>query len=434
MSVGRLALALARGAAGMATALARGLAGAMARAAALLVRRAGAPFVLLVVAALQLAAQEPERADSVAPDSAAPEARTRVSGYLEHQFSAAHERGRWTQLDYDRIRVDLAAQAGRGTRAAAAAVWQLYRGETRVRLRDQLPSELGALADTASVVLEDRRFVNHAYVAFSAGGVEVTAGKQYLTWGAAWAFNPTELFRPKDLFEPTYEREGVGALSARVPLGALSDFLVAYVPDGPFRTSGKVGRVRGHLAGFDVSALAAAVYETPVAAPGDTPAAPERRLVFGGDFSGEALGLGVWAEGTWSERAGERWGEATLGGNATLGDGTLLLLEGYINGRGNWSEPYSAMAWLQRLAGDRRSLGRLVVFGSASRQCGDLWRLGVAALVNPGDGSAALVPSLSYDFAENVELLANGVVSLGRDGTEFGSGTAGGFVRARVYF
>jgi hypothetical protein len=412
--------------------------GRFAMVAARLVRRAGPPCVIFAFAALPLAAQVPERADSAASDSAAPAVRTRVTGYLEHQFSASRSRGRWTQLDHDRLRADLVARAGRGVRLEAAAVWQLYRGDTRIPLRSQLPAALGSLADTATVVLEDRHFVNHAYLVLSPGGVEITAGKQYLTWGAAWVFNPTELFRPKDLFEPTYEREGVGALSARLPLGALSDLLVAYVPDGPFRTSGKVARARHHLAGFDVSALAAAVYEQPATAPGAVSAlgvgAPSRRLVFGGDLSGEVLGLGVWAEGTWNGFAGDRWAEATLGGNYTLPDRTLLLVEGYFNGRGRSGDPYPSAAWLARLAGERRSLGRFVAYVAADRPVSEVWRLGLGALVNPGDRSAALVPSVSWEFAENVELIANGLVSIGADGTEYGRGGVGGFVRARVYF
>jgi hypothetical protein len=412
--------------------------GRFAMVAARLARRAGPPCVIFALAALPLAAQEPEQTDSAASDSTAAAARSRITGYLEHQFSASRSRGWWTQLDYDRLRADLVARAGRGVRLEAAAVWQLYRGDTRIPLRSQLPAALGPLVDTATVVLEDRHFVNHAYLVLSPGGVEITAGKQYLTWGAAWVFNPTELFRPKDLFEPTYEREGVGALSARVPLGALSDVLVAYVPDGPFRTSGKVARARHHVAGFDVSALAAAVYEQPAATPGAVEAhragALPRRLVLGGDISGEVLGLGVWAEGTWNDFAGDRWAEATLGGNYTLPDRTLLLVEGYFNGRGGWGDPYPAAAWLARLGGERRSLGRFVVFASAGRPFGELWRVSLGALVNPGDGSGALVPSVSHEFAENVELIANGLVSIGADGTEYGRGGVGGFVRARVYF
>lgn len=400
-------------------------------------RTARAALLALPFVTLPLAAQAPERADSAASDSAGRVVRTRVSGYLEHQFSASRARGLWTQLDYDRLRADLVARAGRGVRLEAAAVWQLYRGNTRVRLREHLPVSVAPSVDTTSLEIEDRYFLNHAFLVISPGVVEITAGKQYLTWGAAWAFNPTELFRPKDAFEPTYEREGVGALSARVPLGALSDVLVAYVPDGPLRTSAKIARARHHVAGFDVSALAAAVYEQRATTPGAVAATrprPGRRLVFGGDLSGEVLGLGVWAEGTWNDFAGDQWAEVTFGGNHTLPDRTLLLVEGYFNGRGQPSEPYPTAAWLARLSGERRSLGRFVAYAAASRPVREIWRLGLGALVNPGDGSAALVPSVSWEFAENVGLTANGLISIGADGTEYGRGGVGGFVRAKVYF
>jgi hypothetical protein len=71
---------------------------------------------------------------------------------------------------------------------------------------------------------------------------------------------------------------------------------------------------------------------------------------------------------------------------------------------------------------------------AANRPVREVWRLGLGALVAPGDGSAALVPSVSWDFAENVELIANGLVSIGADGAEYGRGGVGGFVRGRVYF
>lgn len=388
----------------------------------------------LVLCAAPLAAQEPGRADSSASDSAVAVPRPKVTGYLEHQFSLSRTRGAWTQLDYDRVRADLVTHAGRGVRVEAAGVWQVYRGDTRVLLRNSLPGDLAAAEDTAAVVIEDGWFLNHAYLSLAPGGVEITVGKQYLTWGAAWVFNPTELFRPKDLFEPTYEREGVGALSARISLGTLSDVLVAYVPDGPVRTSGKLVRARTHVAGFDLSGLAATVYERGTTLPGSPDAPALQRLVLGGDLSGEVLGLGVWAEGTWNRFDGRRWGELTVGGNYTLPDRTLVLLEGYVDGRGRWGSPYPASGWLARLGGERRSLGRFVGYTAVSRPVCEIWRVGLGALVNPVDGSAALVPSVSWDFAENVELLANGLVSLGRDGTEYGHGGAGGFVRARVYF
>jgi hypothetical protein len=360
----------------------------------------------------------------------------RLTGYLEHQFSANYySNSGWQQIDYDRLRLDLNARAGLGTRVSAAVVYQLYRGNTTIALADVLPQELAALVDTASVTLETLHYLNHAYVTIRPGPVELTAGKQYLTWGAAAVFNPTELFRPKNILEPGYEREGIGAVSAKLPLGQLSDVRVAWVPEGGFDTSGKLLRVRHHIAGFDLSALVAEVYEQtiPTAIFGTTGVLARRRTI-GGDVTGELLGLGVWTEATWSDLEGERWVEVTAGGNYTLEDGTRLMLEGYYNGRGESDAPYSPASWLSRLSGNSRTLGERILVGNVTRPFGQLWQVGFSALGNVGDKSAVLIPSVAYSFAENVDLMFNGQLHLGEDGTEFGAGNYGGFLRGRVYF
>ncbi len=358
----------------------------------------------------------------------------RVTGYLEHQFSTSYAGGDWSILDYDRFRVDLEARAGLGTRLATAAVWQLYRGTTTVKLGDLLPEDLVPEVDSTFFEIEDRTFLHHAYFALNAGPVEVVAGKQYLTWGSSWAYNPTELFRPKDVLEPTYEREGVGAVSARVSLGALSDVQIALVPEGGIDTSGKVIRARHHVAGFDLSALLAEVHEPVADDIGAVEAEVVPRLMVGGDLSGELLGLGVWGEAAWSSQDGDSWMEVTLGGNYTLENGTLLLLEGYFNGRGEWSDSYALEQWLARALGYRLSLGKGILYGLMSRSFARTWTLGMSGLVNVGDGSAALVPAVAFAFAENVDLTFNGVVPLGPEGSEFGTSDPGGFVRGRVYF
>jgi hypothetical protein len=370
------------------------------------------------------------------PIAAHAQIQARVNGYLEHQYSLSYSSGSWRHIDYDRLRADVNAGAGRESRLSAGAVWQLHRGDTRIRLRDVLPSELGALVDTISVPIQDRLYLNHAYVTLRPGGVELVAGKQYLTWGAALVFNPTELFRPKNVLDPAYDREGIGALSARIPIGPLSDVLFGFVPEGGLRTSGRLVRVRHHAGGFDLSALAAFVHERPIGLALLLPGSTERRITLGGDVTGELFGLGTWAEAAWSDHAGEQWVEAVAGGNYTLSDGTLLMAEGFYNGRGKWSDPYPPSLWVSRLFGGMRSLGKGLVFAGASRPVGErqLWNVGLSGLANAGDPSGVLIPSVSYAFAENVDLLFNAHLYLGRDGAEFGGRRFGGFVRGRVYF
>ncbi len=362
---------------------------------------------------------------------------TRISGYLEHQYSITYNDGSWTHLDYDRARVDLSARAGRGTRVSVAPVWQIFRGDTNIMLSDVLPDFLAAFADSISVPIENRLHLNHAYISLRPGPLEITLGKQYLAWGAALAFNPTELFRPKNVLEPGYEREGVGALTMRLSLGTLSDVMIGLLPDGSLGDSGKLLRVRHHIGGYDLSALAAVFTEPALTSTISlAPLEEEERVTIGGDITGELLGLGAWLEATWSDQAGRQWVEATAGSNYTLPAGTLLFLEAHYNGRGEWDTPYSLSQWAGRLTGVLRTMSKVVVYGAINHPVDDLQLLnvGMSAIVSAADGSAVLIPSVSYSFAENVDLLFNCLIYMGDDGSEFAGNRLGGFLRGRVYF
>lgn len=358
-----------------------------------------------------------------------------ISGYFEHQFSTSKTDAGWSQLDYDRLRIDLETRAGRNTRASAALIWQIFRGKTEISLRDVLPGHLKSLAPTVPVKIEDRHYLSHICITLHPGPFEITVGKQYLAWGSGMVFNPTELFRPKNLLEPTYEREGVDAISASLPTGSLGDLMIAMIPRGGFRTSSRVIRMRQHLAGFDLSALLAEMHErTGMGFLGGPAGDLERRITAGGDLTGEIFGMGVWLEATYSSLADGQWWEATLGGNYTLPWGTLIALEGYYDGRGKWNDPYPLRHWLGRLTGSRRTLGKGMLFGMVSHQTGRIWTFGMSGLANTGDRSTVLIPSVSCSFAQNVDLLFNGLIFIGRDGTEFGTQNHGGFLRIRAYF
>lgn len=360
----------------------------------------------------------------------------RIQGYLEHQYSVSYAAGNWTHLDYDRIRADVSARAGKRTQVSIAPVWQIFRGDTRIQLRDVLPDFLDAFADTLSIPIEDQLFLNHAYIKLRPGPFDITVGKQYLAWGAGLVFNPTELFRPKNALEPGYEREGIGALTLALQLGPLSDVLVGFVPDGGLAESGKLIRARHHVNGFDASLLLAVLEEQPLTA-GLQLFAPDRqqRVTVGGDITGTILGLGAWIEATWSDMEAGDWVELTTGTNYTVGNGTLLMVEAHYNGRGGSGAPYSAGQWAGSLSGVLRTLNEWTFYGAISHPIDQyqLWNVGLATLVS-GDGSAVLVPSVAYAFAENVDLLFNGLVYAGRDGKAFGGERLGAFLRARVYF
>jgi hypothetical protein len=371
------------------------------------------------------------------PQFAFAQSEVQLRGYLEHQYSLSYNQNQWTHLDYDRVRLDVSASAGRSTRVAVAGVAQVFRGDTSTLLRDVLPDAFNVLVDSISIPIEDRYYLNHAYFTLRPGPVELTVGKQYLNWGAALAFNPTELFRPKNVLEPSYEREGVGALTARLALGTLSDVMIGFVPDGNLADSGKLIRLRHHIAGYDISALVVSLTEAVLPSTFRLFELDEqRRITVGGDMTGELFGLGVWAEATWSDLAGRQWVEATVGSNYTLSTGTTLMVESHYNGRGTWDTPYSPVLWAGRLTGTLRSMSKLIVYAAAAHPVDEyqLWNVGLSGIVSAADGSAVLIPTLAYAFAQDVDLLFNGLIYVGPEDAEYAGGRYGGFLRGRVYF
>jgi hypothetical protein len=68
------------------------------------------------------------------------------------------------------------------------------------------------------------------------------------------------------------------------------------------------------------------------------------------------------------------------------------------------------------------------------RPVGRFRNIGISLIASPGDRSFVAVPAVSWSFADNIDLLINGLWYAGDDGDEFGFDQLGGFVRGRIYF
>ena len=98
--------------------------------------------------------------------------------------------------------------------------------------------------------------------------------------------------------------------------------------------------------------------------------------------------------------------------------------------------PYSVTQWAGRLTGALQSIGKTIVYGAVFHPVDEfqLWNVGISGIMSGSDGSAVIIPSVAYAFAQNVDLLFNGLLYLGKDGSEFSGDRAGGFLRVRFYF
>ena len=258
--------------------------------------------------------------------------------------------------------------------------------------------------------------------------VEVTVGRQPVSWGAGLIWTPSDLFSG---FSPTEidrdEKIGVDVfrLTASPTLDTTLDLVVEPLDEsGPYHMSWEDSslalRVGGHIGEYDVTALGGQIA-------GDE--------VLGGDFSGYLLDAGFRGEWVYThvKEEGERdYVRALLSldyGFAAKWN-PYLAVEYFYNGLGT-EDPDQ---YLQRLAAAsvQRAYQRGNTFNLGRQYLGTVFRLMPSALVvlqsvtlfNLDDGSLQEYVSASRSLSENIDLMVGATVGVGEVGTEFGGFSA----------
>ncbi len=370
-----------------------------------------------------------------------------LSGFYENQLAPQQIGGDLVLQDYDRLRLDLFSQVDGRVVFAGDVVWRVHHGVAELNALDFLPEDVveahaasaglsaGQLRPLYALPFEDEHFVDNAHVTLYLGRLSLRVGVQQLTWGAGYTWNPTDVFHDKSFLDPTYERRGVNALRTEVGYGR-EGRLIGVLSVGPdWSHTARALKVRDHLHGWDLSALAVEMREEEIDYLTGVESQPRRRLL-GGDISGQGLGLGVWGEGAYNWLAGgSDFGQYLVGVDHTTMGGTYLLAEYYHNGRGRTSEAsYSFGEWMRLLGSRGENLGRDYLSVGLSRPALELWTLSAYAIANLSDNSLVAFPWVEYSLGDNTELDLAAYLPLGGALTEFGASGAGGLARIRVYF
>jgi hypothetical protein len=209
-----------------------------------------------------------------------------------------------------------------------------------------------------------------------------------------------------------------------------------YFPESDWESSGKLVRFKGKLGHFDYSAiyvekmwqLSDYIGFQPINA---------RRHLYGGDFAGELLGLGVWGEFAYNTLKGHAdFGEYLLGVDYTLDDGTYLMAEYLHNDLGKSdSKNYDLNDWLRYYTAENRTISRDNMYIYFDYPLNDLIQLSSSVIVSLSDFSVSLVPSMQYSLYQNIELNLFLNINAGEDKTAFSNKQGySGIARLRVYF
>lgn len=287
----------------------------------------------------------------------------------------------------------------------------------------------------------------------SRGRADLTVGRQAVTFGKAWFWNPLDLFAP---FDPrTFDRDyksGVDAFRIDVALGPVSGVSLVGAAgeldgeggNGFWNSSNAgsalVGRAFTTASGFDVALQGGKV---------------RGGYQWGGGAAGEVGPLEARVEYAWFDARdpdplpwpleGDAWedhGTIVAGVGRRFGSGLDMQMEYLDQGSG---DPDDRNASLARVAAghafhmSRRLLGALGSYEILPILTGSL-----AALVSLDDGSFQVQPGIRWSTGDDSELLAGGLVNFGdppRGNTvdpgirsEFGTYPGAFYMEFKVYF
>lgn len=380
--------------------------------------------------------------------SATAQEKLEIFGYYEPQYLGTALNREYYQLFTNKLRIDLKYVFSEHVTFAANFDFITYHGKTQWSVLDFLSSEIvDRVPEPARslyiVPYENEIFLDNAFLKLSFSGWDLTAGKQQISLGTGYVWNPTDVFNTKDVLDPTYEQPGHNAVRVDVPAGSRSTVTALYAPEATWEESGKLFELKSGFGRFDFTLDFIETYwvlhdymrfdpeaQYFVALPG-------KRSLLGGSAVGELAGLGVWAEfaHNWMEQ-GKNFYELVVGGDYTFDSQTYVMAEYYRNtqGKSDYLE-YDLNDWMRFFTAEQKAVSRDQLYTFAQHPVTDLLSLGLQNVLSLSDGSLALAPTALYSLSDNVELFAYLNFGIGSEGKAYGSNMGhGGLLRLRVYF
>lgn len=384
----------------------------------------------------------------LAPLRAQDQDKVELFGYFESQIMGAGVKGEFYQLFSNKLRVDLKSSLSDNITFAANFDYITYHGKTMWDILDFLAlnviSEVPEGMEAFYVLpFSDRHFLDNAYIKISFKHFDLTVGKQQISLGTGYAWNPTDVFNIKDLLDPTYEQPGHNAMRLDVPLGSSYTITALFSPEDTLGNSAKLIQFKGRISHFDYYLTAVEKlwrfrdytqfdYEKM-----NFLELPEKRQLLGASTAGELLGLGVWAEYAYNWMGFSKdFHEFVVGTDYTFDFQTYVMIEYFRNTLGKTDyEKYNLNDWMRLMAMEQKAISRDQIYVFIQHPATDLLNTGLSTIYSISDGSIALVPTLSYSLSDNMEIFAYLNFNFGKEGKLFSKNMGnGGLIRARVYF
>ncbi len=371
-----------------------------------------------------------------------------IFGYFESQMMGAQIKNEFLQLYSNKLRVDLKSSLSKNITFAANFDYITYHGKTEWNILDFLAPNIVSEAPEGMeafyiLPFSNRTFLDNAYIKIAFKPFDLIFGKQQISLGTGYVWNPTDVFNVKDYLDPTYEQPGHNAIRMDIPLSTSYTLTALFSPDENWVDSAKMIQLKGRISHFDFSFIAIEkAWRFHDYTEFDTESMnflelPEKRQLLGVSTAGELLGLGVWAEYAYNKMETTKdFYELVLGTDYTFDFQTYVMVEYYRNTLGKTHhEDYTLNDWMRLMAMEQKAISRDQVYVFIQHPVTDLLNAGISSIYNISDNSFALIPTLNYSLSDNVDIFAYLNLNFGAEGKAFAKNLGnGGLIRVRVYF
>ncbi|MBU0528963.1 hypothetical protein KKF86_04305 [bacterium] len=372
-------------------------------------------------------------------------------GYYEGEFDQLKFANQTYNYGYNKLRLDFEARPDDAITIGANINIQKYDDNTSWNLLDFLPTDIWQpifqpegyseemWITEFPIALLDTFYLDNVYFKAGFKHFDLTIGKQQISLGTGYAWNPTDIFNTKQLLDPTYEQTGVNAVRAEIPLKGRTGLDVILSPSKDWNESVKMLQLKTGLGRFDVQGTIGQymwkrTYFNPITFMIDEQ--NNLRTVLGGAVVGELAGAGIWVEGAWNKMENtDDFSEVVIGTDYTFKNSLYIIMEYLRNENGVSSKKnLDINNYLQYFMGETHSLMQDYVFSFISYPLNDFIQIGLLGFGNLNDNSAALNPQISWNLFQDVDLTMMYSHFLGDDNTEFGVQDWGWRIRLRGYF
>ncbi|MBN1578499.1 MAG: hypothetical protein JW913_18195 [Chitinispirillaceae bacterium] len=248
------------------------------------------------------------------------------------------------------------------------------------------------------------------YLDFSPGEWQFRLGRHRINWGKNLIWNPNDIFNARSIFDVAY-REGPGtdALLVRRYLGPMAnvEMVVAGARDIDSVTAAALGQIS--YGGFDMQLLAGWMRHTVVGGAG-----------YSGQVGGAALRgeASVFAADSFDSRP---QAVVSLSAEYTFPRQIWVHLSSLFNSEGRKSPAGGFESRIStRLSAQHLSEAMFQLFVQASCPVTPLITTDCSAVINPADGSAMLMPLISFSLSDNAQVTFQAQIKIGRSGDQYG--------------